>query len=141
MSGWKAVLGLVSRSQEGAQRLSPAAKGHTANEDGAGLQGLKPEVCHHGHPFIRQDGGKMGFISFSSSRDKETWEVWIYKLNSGWWCGFVKENQIPSPPLLQIQKRGKRQAMAGPRSNRKEQENPEAARKQKSRVWSETAAS
>lgn len=43
VSGWKAVLGLVSRSQEGAQRLSPVQlKG--ALQRCARLQGLKPEV-------------------------------------------------------------------------------------------------
>lgn len=47
MFGWKAVLGLVSRNQEGAQRLSPVQlKGtmQTKMPRCARLQGLKPEV-------------------------------------------------------------------------------------------------
>lgn len=116
VSGWKAVLGLVS-SQEGAQRLSPVQlKGALQTKMRRVARTQARSQCLHGHPFIRQDGGRTGFVSFSSFRDKEAWEVWIYRLNSGWWRGFVKGNQIPSPPLLQIQKRGKRQVTAGPRS-------------------------
>lgn len=117
VSGWKAVLGLVSRSQEEAQRLSPVQlKGILQTKMRPVARTQARSQCLHGLPFIRQDGGRTGFVSFSSFRDKEAWEVWIYRLNSGWWRGFVKENQIPSLPLLQIQKRGKRQVTAGPRS-------------------------
>lgn len=110
MFGWKAVLGLVSRNQEEAQtEVEPgAAQERNANED-AKMPVARTQArsqCHRGLPFVRQDGGRTGFVSFSSfsTRDREAWEVWVYKLNSGWWRGFVKENQIPSPPFLQIQK-------------------------------------
>lgn len=66
MSGWKAVLGLVSRSQEGAQRLSPVQlKGALQTKMRRVARTQARSQCLRGHPFIRQDGGRTGFVSLA----------------------------------------------------------------------------
>lgn len=129
VSGWKAVLGLVSRrGHRGGAQCSSRAQLPAEVHQLARTQARSQR--HHERPAVRQDRGRTGFVSFSSlsTRDREAHEVWMYKLNSGWWHGFMKENPIVTTIPLNPKVREETGHCQSLECNRRDQENREVAK-------------